>query len=670
MKFLYPEFLFGLFTLAIPVIIHLFNFRKSKKLFFSSTRFLDHIKKTTSKKRRLKHYLILFSRLLFLLFLVLAFAQPYFPQKNKNPQAQNVLVYLDNSSSMSNQVGNTSSSLNLGLEYLERLLDLYPTNTSYKFLTNDFAPSSNTLKSKNETDELLTEVRISTISRSLPEVYARLTNDPTEQVKRDKDVFLISDFQKSTIGNLQQLPFDSADQVFIVPIAFDQTANVFIDSVFLSDPFLVAGQNNQLHAILRNHGLEDAQEVPLKLFINEIQTSGSVVNIPAGGSQEVTFELGFNLEKINKCRISIEDYPVTFDNDFYFVLRLENKINIFEIRENEQSSSISQVYGNANLFNYSGQDAKNINYSMIRQSDLVILNGLDAIDNSLSVELTNHVSNGRSVLLIPGTKPAMESYQNLIPSIRTIPPDSAGIAVAMPDLSNPFFENIFESTDANFEMPIARTLLRWSGQQSNLLLLRNNQDFLSAFRREGYVFLLASPLMDDYTNLHRHALFVPLMYRMASLSKQSIEPPYYTMNQSVIILKLDSLNKQDIFKLRNEAGDKELIPNQRISGNELILEMPKNELQPGFYNLSTGGSTRFVMAFNLDSEESLLEQMKVEEIKAIFASEDNVNILEVNDADNFTNEIKKNKFGIPLWKYAIILALLFLLAEVLLIRFL
>ena len=53
-----------------------------------------------------------------------------------------------------------------------------------------------------------------------------------------------------------------------------------------------------------------------------------------------------------------------------------------------------------------------------------------------------------------------------------------------------------------------------------------------------------------------------------------------------------------------------------------------------------------------------------------FSMFDNVNVFDADNADNFSNEVKKNKFGVPLWKYAIILALLFLLAEELLSRFL
>ena len=100
------------------------------------------------------------------------------------------------------------------------------------------------------------------------------------------------------------------------------------------------------------------------------------------------------------------------------------------------------------------------------------------------------------------------------------------------------------------------------------------------------------------------------------------------------------------------------------------MELPKNTLQPGFYSLTLGEQTRATLAFNLDKKESNLEQLTMEEINGAFAYKNNITIFDVNDADNFSNEVKKNKFGVPLWKYAIILALIFLLAEVLLIRFL
>ena len=670
MKFLYPEFLYGLLTLAIPVIVHLFNFRKSKKIYFSSTRFLQNIKKSTSQKLKLKHYLILASRLLFLTFLVLAFAQPYLPSTDKNPQAESVYIYLDNSSSMSNRIGETTTSLDLGLDYLSKIQDLYPTNTSYRLLTNEFAPFSNSLKSKDEIEELMTEIHQSNISRSLPEAYSRLISSNVQQVDRRKDVYIITDFQKSTVGNIGEMEFDSLDQVFIVPIEFEKTKNVFVDTVYLSNPFLIANEKNEINVRLKNFGSEEASEIPLKLYINEIQTATSVVNIPAGGETDLSFEISFNLRNVNRCRISFEDYPVTFDNDFFFMLKMENKINILEIIQDGLASPIAQVFGNASLFNYASQQVSNIDYSLIRQNDLVIVNGLESFDNSLSLELNNHIDQGGSLLIIPAKSPDISSYQKTIFSIQPAINDSSRVNLSPPDLANPFFENIFETTNSRIDMPNAQPVIGWSGQQLNLLKLRSNIDFLSGFNRNGIVFALASPLTDEFTSFHRHAIFVPVMYRIASLSKQTFEPPYYNINFTTINLKLDSLNKQDIFKLQDTNQEQELIPNQRISVNELIMEMPKNTLQPGFYNLATENRIRSTLAFNLDKSESDLDQLTIDEIKESIGQNSQVTIFEVNDADNFLNEVKKNKFGVPLWKYAIILSLVFLLAEVLLIRFL
>jgi hypothetical protein len=670
MKFLYPEFLFGFFALAIPIIIHLFNFRRSKKVYFSSTRFLQNIKKSVSRKRKLKHYLILAARLLFLAFLVLAFAQPFIPSTDKNPQSQSVYVYLDNSFSMSNRSNGSTNGLNLGLDYLAGITKLYPTNTSYRLLTNEFAPFSNTLKSKHEIEELLTEIRLSNISRSLPEAISRLTGDMPLNSGSTKDIFVISDFQQSTVGDISEVVFDTLDQVFVVPAQFGQIRNAFVDSVYLSNPFLVADEKNRLNVVLRNLGLEDYEEMPLRLYINDIQTASSVLNVPAGGEQVISYEVSFNLDQVNRCRISLEDYPVTFDNEFYFVLKLENKINVLEISNKRALSPIQQVYGNNALFNHTWQNASNLDYSLVRQNDLVVVNGLGSIDNSLSLELKNHIAGGGTVLIIPGEMPDITTYQTLLPSARAASNDTTQARIAMPDLANPFFENIFESSDERFDMPTAVPTIFWGGQQQPLLKLRNNRNFLSIFQSQGSVFVLAAPLIDKYTNFHRHALFVPVMYRMASLSKKSFEAPYYNINLPTISLTLDSLQKQDIFRLAAMDNENELIPDQRINGNELVMEVPKHTLEPGFYALILDEEKRATMAFNLDKKESYLAQLAREEIIGTWGYQDNVTIFNVDDADNFSVEVKKTKFGVPLWKYAVVLALLFLLAEVLLIRFL
>ena len=64
MQLLYPAFLLALAALAIPIIIHLFHFRRFKKVYFTNVRFLKEVKEETSNRSRLRNLLVLLMRLL------------------------------------------------------------------------------------------------------------------------------------------------------------------------------------------------------------------------------------------------------------------------------------------------------------------------------------------------------------------------------------------------------------------------------------------------------------------------------------------------------------------------------------------------------------------------------------------------------------------------------
>ena len=85
MQFVNPLFLLGLLAISIPVIIHLFNFRKFRKVYFTNVKFIEELRQQTQKHSQLKHLLVLLMRILAIVSLVLAFAQPYIPlNKNAN----------------------------------------------------------------------------------------------------------------------------------------------------------------------------------------------------------------------------------------------------------------------------------------------------------------------------------------------------------------------------------------------------------------------------------------------------------------------------------------------------------------------------------------------------------------------------------------------------------
>ena len=100
MNFLIPQFLWALLLLIIPLIIHLFNFRRYKKVVFSNVSMLKEIETQSRKTKQLKKWLILLSRLMALSSLILAFALPYFPNQSGLFSRKLVSIYIDNSQSM------------------------------------------------------------------------------------------------------------------------------------------------------------------------------------------------------------------------------------------------------------------------------------------------------------------------------------------------------------------------------------------------------------------------------------------------------------------------------------------------------------------------------------------------------------------------------------------
>jgi uncharacterized membrane protein len=76
MTFLNPAILFGLLAASIPILIHLLNLRKLKKIEFSTLIFLKELQKNKIRKIKIKQWLLLLLRVLLILFIVLAFARP------------------------------------------------------------------------------------------------------------------------------------------------------------------------------------------------------------------------------------------------------------------------------------------------------------------------------------------------------------------------------------------------------------------------------------------------------------------------------------------------------------------------------------------------------------------------------------------------------------------
>ncbi len=63
MSFLFPSFLWGLLAISVPIAIHIFNFRRTKRVYFTNVAFLKAVETQTRSIRKIKHWLILAARI-------------------------------------------------------------------------------------------------------------------------------------------------------------------------------------------------------------------------------------------------------------------------------------------------------------------------------------------------------------------------------------------------------------------------------------------------------------------------------------------------------------------------------------------------------------------------------------------------------------------------------
>ncbi|MFM7851878.1 MAG: CARDB domain-containing protein, partial [Flammeovirgaceae bacterium] len=241
-------------------------------------------------------------------------------------------------------------------------------------------PFANSPKTKTEVEDFLSTIRLSGVSRSGAEILKRHVGNST--------LFWISDFQSSTLGTLPKI--DSTTHLRLVPVSTENTSNVFVDSIRLENPFMIGGEKNTLHVQLRNSGDKSIEGLVVKLSINGQQVSASTIHLEPQSTSEVLFDLSGSKAGQNRGVISFSDFPISFDNEFYFTLNYSGKLRVREIKQTTEKTYVEKVFANKDVFDFISLEAKNLNYSLLQPADLVVVNGLDQINPSLAAALATY----------------------------------------------------------------------------------------------------------------------------------------------------------------------------------------------------------------------------------------------------------------------------------------
>ncbi|MGY8977900.1 MAG: BatA domain-containing protein [Cytophagales bacterium] len=655
MTFIYPSALWGLLLLLIPVLIHLFSFRRVVTVVFPSISFMEELKNETGNRTNLKHLLVLGSRLLFIFFTVMAFAQPI--MTDHLVPDDGTLIYIDNSRSMSGEVVAGQIGLNKALELSDDFISRAPIDAKFQVLTNH-SPVALSWLSKEGALDKLSDVRLSDVPKSFSQIMQKAS-----ALSQRMSFFYLSDFQKSTIGSIEASK-EMDWQIKLIKIAGDNVSNIYVDTAYIEVAQIYDAQK-RIRVLLKNSGNKDREAIQLKLISGQQLISTSSVDIKAGSESVVILSFDEGYIKEGQMKIELVDYPVYFDNIFHMSFPSAKINKIVHIHSKGYfTSAIEKVYGNKTYFEYTRVKEDEIDYGKLQVADFVILDGFESIPQSLDA-----YKDYNDFLIVPPKEIEKPSYQRFLSRSVHLVQDSIPIGLNIKDINDPFFVGVFNTKEADIGLLKAKRNIEVKGRVNVLVQNEFEKVYLGSVKNnDHYIYFFASPLTSEFTNVTNHATFLPLMYKMSMAGNRYIHPLYYDLSEDYVSIATRDFDSSK--KLRVLNGATEWIPNYQYVAGRLLLELPPSGLKAGHYEILNGDSLIKRMALNESRVESEMEGYTHSELAKLDAKSQHIDLINVEKIENLTiNEGFGDSAG-DLFKIALILSLFFILSEALFIRFL
>ena len=671
MQLLFPAFMFALAALAIPIIIHLFYFRRFKTVYFTNVRFLREVKEESSARRKLRNLLVLIARCLAIAFLVFAFAQPFLPRNTEGVKKgeKSASIYIDNSFSM-NALSKDLSLLEKAKQKAHEIVQAYAADDKFQILTNDFEGRHQRLVSKEEALNFIDEVKTTPSVQELSKVLTRQQQTLNSGKAPNKTAFILSDFQKnvSDIANFK----DTTLEVNLLPLIAVQEKNIAIDSAWFEAPVQMMGQANPLIVRVTNYTNADVENIKLSVSQDGQEKPVGLLKIKAKSSIEDTVPITVLKTGWHEAKLNITDYPVQFDDNYFFTFNIASTINILNINDGQGNRFLQNALGSARNFKIIDQSSGAVQYSQFPNYSMIVVNGLNSVSSGLAAELAQYVKNGGNVLVFPANSADLASYSilfNTLQSNSLNPFENTPREVSTLNTEEFIFKDVFTNKNSNLKLPNTTGNYRLTNRSGeNIMTYRDGSSFMTKNKiGQGNMYLCAAPLDEKTSTLARSGeVFVPMLYKMAISGAKDWRIGYTIGKDDYLETDSKGIAGEAAYKMK--GAKEEFIPEQRIITGKVILGVKEGVKEAGFYSLFTKpDSALYKFGFNYDRRESVLDYFDNKALKGFERS--NIKVFDETAEANFTAIVGEQNQGVALWRWCVMLALLFLLMEVLILRF-
>lgn len=678
MQFIYPGVLwFGLLAF-LPLLIHLFNLRKYKTIYFPSLFFLREIQQETRSVKKVKEWLVLLMRCLALICLVLAFAGPYFPLQKQTGKGgeKYISIFIDNSPSM-NLPGSMGTLLDEARNHAKSIAMGFGVSDHFQLLTNGFEGKHQRFVTREEFLDMLAAVKPETQSKSFSQI-TRKQKSLFAGINGRKYAYILSDFQASQFP-MKQLPLDTAVAYCLVKMESNEQNNVCIDTVYWVAPPKADNSGQHLLAGLQVSG-ESYRSVPTKLFINGQQRAMADLQPEKGKRLLYDYHFSGDKKKFQQGEIRVQDAPVSFDDVFYFSYANPGKIKVLQVYKGEPSLPLRHLFADDEYANYHESEAGMLNYREMSGYDCILLYHIDQISSGLSSALETQVKAGKTCILIPPAASDPSSWNSFSESLQGLlfgAWDTTNQKAIDVSFAHPLFSDVFEkqTRSPQLDLPVVkgiyRSISRPGNTGINLLGMPGNHALISLTNAgKGRFCQVFQPLGSAYGNLQEHALFLASLYKLvlSSLPEQALYYPLFSENR--IMLRGKEFSGDKKIKLVHTINKKEYLPSVQSTAGNTMLTFHQQPSEPGNYLIMDEKDTLAAVSFNHHSIESVLKSFSVSGLENAIHENNylRMTVVEGNDKEVST-AVTSVSIGKSLERWFLFFTVLFVLAEMLILTY-
>ena len=640
MHFKQPEILYFLLLLIVPILVHLFQLRRFKKEYFTNVRFLKALSIQTRKSSKIKKWLLLACRLLVLIFIILAFAQPFFESKDSKNASNELYIILDNSFSMQAK-GKKGELLKRAVQ---ELLEETPEKMNFSLLTNSENYWNTDIKSIRSA---LQNLKYSATPFQVDPVMAKLK---AHKSAFKKEIIVITDAVGLDYKQLRNS--DATDSpIFIIPKA-EQKNNVAIDSVFIHKTL----ENFYEFSVQLSGYGDDFNPIPISLYNANKLIAKTTVTLDTK-KKSINFTIP---KQAFHGYVSIVDNGLPYDNSLYFSISKIKKINIISIGELGKSNFLSRIY-TSDEFNFSNYTLSALDYSKLEKQDVVVLNELDEIPQALSTTLKSFVEKGGNLIVIPSAISSITNLNSFVSNfgkltIKSL--ENREKLITKINFNHPIFNSVFENKVTNFQYPKTKNSFVLSSASPAALSYEDQSVFLTSIANSvAAVAVFAAPINIENSNFQQSPLIVPTFYKMA-MNNQNNGVNALIIGDNKPHLTEASLNKEAILTVKGLA--EQFIPIQQIFNTKVKMTFNDYPEQAGNFSIYNKKEWIENISFNYNRTESDLASANENRLSDYKTAESIKSFFDTLQTDRTDNQI---------WKWFVIFALLFLITEMAIIRF-